>query len=75
MIRRDRDAKPRADEVILEPALASEEEPPPVDAGGQEAPSGGGDGEAPGWEPVIAREAEAEPSAAVEAVENVPARP
>jgi RNA polymerase sigma factor (sigma-70 family) len=64
-----------ADEVIAEPALASEEDPPPVDADGQEAPFEGGDDEAPDWEPVVAREAEAEPSAAVEAFENVPAGP
>ena len=63
-----------ADEVIEEPNLPYEEDAPPVDAGDQEPPPDGGDREAPpDWRPVVAREAEAEPPAAVEALEDLSA--
>jgi RNA polymerase sigma factor (sigma-70 family) len=65
-----------ADEVIEEPELPYEEDAPPVDAGDQEPPPGSGDGEAPSeWQPVVAREAEAAPPAAVEALEDAPVDP
>ena len=63
-----------ADEVIEEPNLPYEEDAPPVDAGDQEPPPDGGDREAPpDWRPVVAQEAEAEPPAAVEALEDLSA--
>jgi RNA polymerase sigma factor (sigma-70 family) len=65
-----------ADEVIEEPELPYEEDAPPVEAGEQEPPPEGGDGEAPSeWQPVVARETEAEPPAAVEAPEEVAVGP
>jgi RNA polymerase sigma factor (sigma-70 family) len=64
-----------ADEVIEEPELPAEENPPPVDTGEEEPPPEGFDGEAPEWQPAVARHAEAEPPGAVEAVELVTAGP
>ena len=46
-----------------------------MDAGEEEPPPEGFDGEAPDWQPAVARDAEAEPPAAVEAVEHVTAGP
>jgi RNA polymerase sigma factor (sigma-70 family) len=62
-----------ADEVIEEPELPAEENPPPVDAGEEEPPPEAFDGEAPNWQPAVARDAEPEPPAAVEALEDVTA--
>ena len=59
-----------ADDVIEEPAVPSDEASPPEDASEQEPPSEGGDGE-PDWQPLVAREAEAEPPAVVEALEDL----
>jgi hypothetical protein len=56
--------------VIEEPAVPSDEASPPEDASEQEPPSEGGDGE-PDWQPLVAREAEAEPPAVVEALEDL----
>jgi hypothetical protein len=65
-----------ADEAIEEPELPYEEDAPPMDGEEQEPPPEGGDGEAPHeWQPVVAREAEAEPPAAVEALEDLSAGP
>jgi hypothetical protein len=65
-----------ADEAIEEPELPYEEDAPPMDGEEQEPPPEGGDGQAPHeWQPVVAREAEAEPPAAVEALEDLSAGP